>query len=79
MASVPMFCRDDLPVVLLSMHLDCLANPCTMSDCSNGKMTLDYACDFTIQESRRFYFISSYFSSFYIPNMLNPSVLPSKT
>jgi hypothetical protein len=69
MASVPMYCRVDLPVVLLTMHLDCLdcldclANPYRMNDCNDGKMTLDYACDFTIQASRRFNLISSHFIS----------------
>jgi hypothetical protein len=62
MASVPKYFRADLHVVLLSMHLDCLdclASPYRMSDCNDGNMTLDYACDFTIQGSRRFNLISS--------------------
>jgi len=37
MASVAMYRRVDLLVVLLSMHLDCLANPCIMSECNDGK------------------------------------------
>jgi hypothetical protein len=57
MASVQCNCRVELPVVLLSMHLGCLANP------NDGSMTLDYACDFSIQGSRRFYLISFRFSS----------------